>query len=427
MKKQSMLAHACLMVGRKLKSYALLSVTVVLSLSLLLGYMIFTDSQIYNKNKQLFSHDANLTEVLFDWGETELETTFLKNAEKLGEIYDIRKSYNVEVMIGQNLAVNEVSVGGIGAKLISVDSQFLMDSLTEEVYGYEIIWLDGRQREYPEVNPGEILLDEEIYYALGLDKFEDPIFHYRISDAQNQQIFVTPSLRVTGLLRATSVHAYSLADYVDERMQGEDAYYTCCAFVNKRDISPADFASECWGTTLSVYCESPSEVAQLAERMSDRTYAFCWAEEQAQALRTIRTEKQTKATIAMALLLLLGINLYSCFSNALADRRFEISVKRALGASRWAVIRQFLYESLLIMLVNILISISVVTFVMLIYKYYFEMSATSISYTQIWTVYLSPYTFAIFAVCAVTLTVVFSLVFAYKATQVEIVQYLKAE
>ena len=43
------------------------------------------------------------------------------------------------------------------------------------------------------------------------------------------------------------------------------------------------------------------------------------------------------------------------------------------------------------------------------------------------TVYLSPYSFGIFAVCAVTLTVVFSLIFAYRSTQVEVVQYLKAE
>lgn len=44
------------MVGRKWKSYALLSVTIVLSFSLLLGYLTFSDSAIYNENKELFSY-----------------------------------------------------------------------------------------------------------------------------------------------------------------------------------------------------------------------------------------------------------------------------------------------------------------------------------------------------------------------------------
>lgn len=430
MKKRSILSHACLMVGRKLKSYAMLSVTVVLSLSLLLGYMVFTDSQIYNQNKELFSHDDRLTEVLFNWDDTELEETFLENAQKLGEIYDVRRSYHVQVLAGQNLETEEgKTVGSILTDLVSVDSQFLMDSLTEEIFGYEIIWLDGKERACPEVNPGEILLDEEVYYALGLDEQKEPVFSYRLTDAQDQMLSMIPSLRVTGLLRATSEnHLFSLDDYIEKRVRDDrDAYYECSAFVNKRDISPATFPSNMWETRLSVYCEKPMEAAQLAERMSDRTSSFCWKERQAQALKEIRTEKRTKATIAMAMLLLLGVNLYSCFTNALADRRFEISVKRALGASRWAVIRQFLYESLLIMVTNILISIGLVTFILVAYKRYFEATVTRLSDTQTWTVYLSPYTFGIFAVCAVTLTVVFSLLFAYKSTQVEIVQYLKAE
>ena len=44
-----------------------------------------------------------------------------------------------------------------------------------------------------------------------------------------------------------------------------------------------------------------------------------------------------------------------------------------------------------------------------------------------WIIYISPYSIAMFVVGSVAMTVVFSLIFAYKSTQVEIVEYLKAE
>ena len=43
------LKHSLTMVGRTLRSYMLLSVTIVLSFSLLLGYLGFVDSEIYNE------------------------------------------------------------------------------------------------------------------------------------------------------------------------------------------------------------------------------------------------------------------------------------------------------------------------------------------------------------------------------------------
>ena len=77
-------------------------------------------------------------------------------------------------------------------------------------------------------------------------------------------------------------------------------------------------------------------------------------------LETIRAQKTTKALITCAMLLILGINLYSSFSNALNERKFEIGVKRAIGASGFAIVRQFLYESLTVMVANILVSVALV-------------------------------------------------------------------
>ena len=143
---------------------------------------------------------------------------------------------------------------------------------------------------------------------------------------------------------------------------------------------------------------------------------------------SFRTEKKTKAYIAMALFVLLGINLYSSFANALNDRKFEIGVKRAVGASEWSIVRQFLYESVCLMLVNTLLSVWLVTACLIGLKYVREhLAEESRFYCKTFIVYLSPYSLGMFAVCAAGLTLVFSLIFAWRSTRVEIVRYLKAE
>ena len=46
---------------------------------------------------------------------------------------------------------------------------------------------------------------------------------------------------------------------------------------------------------------------------------------------------------------------------------------------------------------------------------------------ETYTLFLSPYSIGMFLTCAVTLTIVFSLIFAYKSTQGQVIDYLKAE
>ena len=54
------LIHAAQMVWRNRRRYAFLSVTIVLSFSLLLGYLLYTDSRNYNNYKEIFSRDRSI-------------------------------------------------------------------------------------------------------------------------------------------------------------------------------------------------------------------------------------------------------------------------------------------------------------------------------------------------------------------------------
>ena len=76
---------------------------------------------------------------------------------------------------------------------------------------------------------------------------------------------------------------------------------------------------------------------------------------------------------------------------------------------------------------NILISMVLVTNLCIVAKYLLENIPDESGTFHRWTVYFSPHSAGMFCVCAVALTIVFSLLFAHQSTRVEIVRYLKAE
>lgn len=433
MRHKNIFAHALTMVWRERRSYALLSVTVVLSLALLLGYMVFTDSRLYNRYRFVMAQDPTLVEVEFlgqqSWEKMAL---FVENASRLGNIKDQRWFYTCLGM-GLNLQgqdeMGEFTVG-VPIDFVAVDDQFVMPIWAQEVCRYTVEWLDGQEHDCLEIQPGEILLEEALFYILGLDKQADPRFTYELEYMGGEEhFFQRLDLKVVGVLHPQNAIrcADSLSHFLREQRETGQGSYSTYAFVNKTDLSPVSVPQGSWQIHLDLYTDHPSETAQLAEKMFSAVGVMCAAREQAQALQVIQAQKHTKGLIAAALLLLLGINLYSCFENALSRRRFEIGVKRALGASKWHIIRQFLCESVLVMAACTLVAVWLAITALLGYKLVQQIPGEIPSVDPTWTVYLSPYSFGIFAVCAVTLTVVFSLIFAYRSTQVEVVQYLKAE
>lgn len=129
-----------------------------------------------------------------------------------------------------------------------------------------------------------------------------------------------------------------------------------------------------------------------------------------------------KTVIVIALLFLLGINLYSCFNNALNERKFEIGVKRASGASKFEIIFQFFVEGLAVLLADILISVAVVITILTCVKWYMNFVNN-----ESWIITINSYSVAIFMLCCLFLSLFFSILFAYMTTTVEIVKYLKNE
>ena len=422
------LRHAMVMVGRTIKSYAMLSVTIVLSFSILLGYLLFTDASLYNEYKGLFTIRHGDV-VIEDQTMDPVKLKLLLDKLDAMENCDYYICYNANVGHDPTL-YDGTEIGMKEGETFQVNNQFAMffpdyawvDGM--ELGGYSIsgniVWLEPREDFILAAN--EVILSEHIYFANELDRQPNPVYTFH-SDAGP-----TLELKVVGYVKAQRVLDFS-ADGWDclPPMYLSTKFMEAAQMDDPEVWSPfAGMDTIIWCQFIVIHTEDPEQVVTLADRMD---YIYCRSiyEQQNDALEHIRNEKGNKAVIACALLLLLGINLYSSFTNALNDRKFEIGVKRAIGASSGSIVRQFLYESAIVMVANTVISIAVVADVFIVYKYIYERIPDLYGNYNVWTIYISPHSIAMFGLCAVTLTVVFSLIFAYKSTRVEIVQYLKAE
>ena len=83
---------------------------------------------------------------------------------------------------------------------------------------------------------------------------------------------------------------------------------------------------------------------------------------------------------------------------------------------------QFLVEGLFVMIINIIIAIEIIISAALIYKGIYQKL-----HNEIFTLVLSRYSVILFLTCTLSLSVLFSMIFAYKTTNIEVIQYLKEE
>ncbi len=425
-------AHAVKMVGRNKRSYALLSVTIVLSFTLLLGYLCFVDSQHYNRYKQTFSFDRGRVSAVIK-SDPALDGLISKRLNELdGTSFQLlyQASGAILTFADCTLETGEKVVLPYDTTIWSIPSHaaefYTADPEWTDWLPTEINWIDGKEHEGIHLEPDEIIVDENLYRAFELDKkdYFAPAFSTFSGDNKGMPngvrfrvVGTIPSIGEMELDFGTSEgFAYVVGSYVPEMLFSGET------------LNPSSCPNLFWWSNFMIYSDQPELVKQMINSLVQGTDpAISVYEAQDRANQIMKTENRTKALICGAMLIILGINLYSCFANALNERRFEIGVKRALGASAWSIVRQFLYESLCVMAVNILVSVALVADIFIVYKFIYERTPNEYGQYFQWTIYISPHSIAMFAVCTITLTVVFSLIFAYKSTQVRIADQLKAE
>lgn len=431
MYKNNKLFHAFVMLQRNRRSYLLLSITVILTFSLLLGYMFYMDCATYNRYKHVFAQDRQLVEVSFhslNASTIALSEQFLDQAAELGTCSVVQQLATSCVLDRSYLTEDGHALRLPKLGIVTIPSE--IGCLASAYDSFDILWLDGQEHQTIALASGEALMEESLFYALGLHLSDTPEWTISTASSDTTSSF-SLRVKVVGLLRYNN-GAATISDYIAAYTSGEVdyQYYTPLVVLPRTDCSPEQLNTDDWYVAgLQIYSSSPEETAQLAEAYYSplSITVTSIAEEQNNALAAIRAQIQTKAIFATALLFLLGINLYSNFNNALSDRKYEIGIKRAIGASAWSIIRQFLYESIFIMLASIMVSVVLVVDGFIVFKYIYEHTPNTYGIYPDWILYLSPYSVGIFLACSFALTTVFSLIFAWKSLRVEIVQQLKSE
>lgn len=408
----SAFSHALLMVKRNIRSYGLLSVTIVLSFSFLLGFFVLSDSNSYNKYKDIFAVPPTVIEVLGSFMGLTSEPTDITTLKQKLLTDQIIKMENTNFFYYYFLNIGELRHYSDQENCVTAELLFLPNGPVE-------FYKNTTSSNFEAI----VSVSEESYISGAQDVVIEQYFYELLAPGVQKPLTVTlplPSkddtLKYKGfdVKGVVSNQAYTGPIPPDH---GHTAHYV--TFYLSQDLLK-ELSIENLEKRIFITTDYPTEVIKLCKDLGLGHFASYSLHEAAK--KEIRDQIYLKGVTAIILFVLLGINLYSSFNNALKERLFEIGVKRALGAGKRNIIIQFFSEGLTVTIVNIIISTFVVMNLAVCYKF-----AQKVFFYNQWTIYLSPYSMLLFATSVLLLSLSSSFIFALQSTQVEIVKHLKSE
>lgn len=394
------LKHSFLMIKKTYANYILLSVTALLSFSIMFGYLIYTDSEIYNNYKELFSESPNIILSQNSADEAGSLKALTNQLDKLpGTHYYYIKTTDARTSFGTDCEVRLMPsyVWGI----------FTSARLSGETGPSRLMINGGWELS---LEPDEAVVSEPMYRSITPDEDGKKRIRLVFTSAEGQ--------RALKLYDIVGSYSNEVVDFLEQ--SSDESFITTSDPVYVSAASVSDFDCEIENISLTIYTDKQEFVIQQTRNLNlacEEIYTL-----QNTAISEKMSAVSNKYIIAAVLFVLLGINLYSSFANALNDRKFEIGIKRALGAGKPHIMLQFVTEGLAVMSVNIILSVCVVCAVMNIYKLVNELV-----FNNNYIITLNPESALLFAIFVFFLTLTFSLLFAYQCTRVEIVKYLKEE
>ncbi len=409
------LRHAMQMVSRNRRAYGKLSVTVVLSFTILLAYMAWTDAGLYNRYAKVFSLPREVVQCYTeDRAVSELFSKQVARVLPEAEQYTWFSASTELDTYAIDLNAECFFVPRGQEVLYAADRSAAIDDGGEWMRPcVEPITLLGEKQDFI-LEGKEVIINESFYRSLLAGGAEEPLtvplsFYWE----DGSRSLWEPE--VVGVCKDQNGRTFMTGESSGEPYGYVTIFLPQSLYAEEGGPLPV-------GTRYLTYVRSNSPEKVLALGNSLGMVAQGIVESQNQARIDIRESLEAKMVIASVILLLLAINLYSSFSNVLETRNYEIGIKRAVGASKWAVIRQFLYEGILVLGLDSLLSATLVADGLILYKLFRRIS----NGTQ-WIIYVSPYSIGIYILSALGLTLTFSLIFAYRSTRVEVVKHLKSE
>lgn len=396
--------HAMGMVLRNIRSYLFLSMTVLLSFCFLLVYLIATDSDTYNTYKDILARnpETSVLQILNDDHSYEgIQEGHLAVRDYLSRIPDshfsmiYRNPYSMNYM--QSLYFNVIFI-------------------EDDAFGTATNPFDEVELLNIRLSDGQALANEAFYEWMQLSTGEENptlAFDYCFSDNTRERISVT---LVGG--RSSNTAAPSV---VRGMLTGNATLYLpYSTMLHLLESGPID----CMNSFLIVY--APAEYQEAVyDYAKTSPYVQGYGSYNLMSINaaklSIRSAIGQRSLMLCFFYVILAVNLYGSFRNALNDRKFEIGVKRAIGASKANIAAQFTAEGLIVIVGNLLLSVYLVLTGFLVYKTILKAQGIIYTITLGWSA------LAGYIICCLALALLFSLIFAWQTSKVNVIDNLRAE
>lgn len=389
MKKNNIFGHALLMVKKNKRSYLMLSITIMMSFTFLLSFLIYTDSKIMTNNVETIEQKPYMIESYLTGVDKKIKYTYINNLDKLDK---------TKYFMSDNVVLESKFRTDYDFTSVILTSNNDMGTFLG--MNYEIVREDGKKIS---LSSNQVMVRSSIYEQLKKEKKDKKII-LNIPIETNDGSYKYVNVEVVGGYKAKNEKDNISMN--NEIIMSQDTLKNIDYSINE--------------TRMFIYTHYPTKVLELANNFDIFTKSVF--QDKKEKFPEIQKDLKSKGMIVVVLFILLGINLYSSFVNALNERKFEIGVKRAIGASGKDIIMQFLFEGIIVVLSNIVLSSLLAVSIFIGYKYYNNMIKGSR-----FIFYLSKYSICMYLVVSIFLTMAFSLMFAIQSSRVEIIKYIKGE
>lgn len=400
--------HIFLMISKNMQAYRALSITIVLSFSIFLGFITWMDTINYNHFKEIMAAPSNVVMAEFE------EPSMEKNLCRLLEQDNISYEYYMYLKVNghqmqENTKTNFIYYGIPN----SVSRVFDGSNIDNYMYPDEIHIKSGVESFCIEKN--EAIIEESFLHLLG-KTYSDLPFEYETIFEESEDQLYRLNLKIVGVCEDSQYGEIKINSET-----GDIESVVTRLYVNQKTLSEYDLSQNLSiERGIVITSNQPERVAAYMRSLG--MIAVSAAESKSEVNQQMRNQAQMKTIVLLLLMIILGVNMFGSMANVIAKREYEIGIKRAVGATAKNIVFQFFGESMAIMLVDMLIAVLVVSILSTIAKIFIFLTQHGI-----WTVKINRFSILSYLVASTSIILIFSLYLAYRATKVEIVSQLKSE
>ena len=299
-KRGNLIIESINMIKMYCKTYTFLSVTIVISLSALFVFLVYNDSKIYNEYKEVMGASDKIGMLQFVDDNNIAQT--IQAIDQIGNV-------NYYYYYTQQLAVGDYQNAEIYCNL-----NITPGSIFAFYHDITSIMMTENGQSQINLNKGEIAISENLYKCIEGQKEADGELYIDLDILLENGEYRTYRFHVVNILQEMNEKPYLLDDnlivYSD-------------AIVSESNFEDVKIHSV--EKKLTIYADNPETVSQKLEKVNvNLDMVYTHKQEMNEAFINAG---EMKKMLCIALLFLLGINLYSSFNNALNERKHEIAIR----------------------------------------------------------------------------------------------------